>query len=169
MACLRLERDARRTRLERKAIGLVVAGALREEQHRPGAGQDGPAAPERIEIPPHVRPVLPPVDGHRARDDQQRRHHRVAPQRAFGEDAQAQAEEGEDQQGIDEGVDVVGDHQERHPARHAGETHDLDLAEEHAQGQPRQEGQHPVEAAAPPFSHLRIDRGRIAAPADRGL
>jgi hypothetical protein len=150
-------------------MGLAVAGPLREEQDRPASGKDGPAAPERIEVPRHVLPVLPPVDGHSAGKDQQRRHDRVAPQRALGEDARAQSEEGDDQQGVDERVDVVGDHQEGHAARDAREAHDLDLAEEYAQGQPRQEGQHHVETASPPFSHTRIDRGRIPGPPIWGL
>ena len=156
MAGLGLERDAGRAGLERKAMRLAMAGPLREEQHRPASGKDGPAAPERIEVPRRVLPVLPPVDRHSAGEDQQRRDHRVPPQRALGEDARAQSEEGDDQQGVDEGVDVVGDHQEGHAARHAREAHDLDLAEEHAQGEPRQEGQHPVEAAPPPFSHTGL-------------
>jgi hypothetical protein len=153
VAGLGLERDAGRARLERKAMRLAVAGPLREEQHRPASGQDGPAAPERIEVPGHVLPVLTPIDGHSAGQDQQRRDHRVAPQRALGEDARAQSEEGDDQQGVDERVHVVGDDQEGHAPRHAREPHDLDLAEEHAQGQPRQQRQHPVEAGPPGFSH----------------
>jgi hypothetical protein len=135
----RPEHDARGARLERRQPRRVVADPFREERDRAARRELVEAAPEGLVVLREVGAlVLPPMDGHRAGEIEERADPRKVPERALREEARADSERREQQQRVHQAVVVVRDDDERHALRDPLASLDLDRAEEEVREELRQ-------------------------------
>ena len=157
-AALGFEEDSRSAGLQRLQLRFVVADPLRKDRDDAAARELFVAAREGLEV---LRGVGAFVLAAINRDDSGKvadlRQHGDLPQGALAEHAGGKSERPEEEHRVDQAVDVIGDDNQRYPARcavsarHSLSPDDFDAAKEDRQNQTAKEADRPVD----PRAHAR--------------